>query len=693
MAWGTVKAARAASAGLAVCAFAGAGHAQDEDAFDLGTLQLEGTKLDREYVDTASSVSVLDPERIEQTGATDLKDTFDLMGNVTDSEGGESLFTIRGLSAEGVTESQNASPLTSMVIDGVGQSILSMRRGARGLWDVQQVEVYRGPQSALQGRGALAGAVVVESKDPTFTPEYDFRAIYGSQNRQEAAFALSGPVIEDQLAIRLSGEARERKRGVSYNLPSTEIFGEDKYRSLRFKMLYEPFWAPNLSFKLTLNDVYDRPGQSVSNAANYFDRQYNSSATSAVEAREAESQSASFQVEYDFGNDMVLTSVTAYLDAQTRIFTPTGNAYFRDTQWQDKNLTQDVRLTFGSEEARFSGVVGLFFGRYEQPRNDLIELRLPGAPTQVLQDIVAADETRHVSIYTDLDWQFAPKFTFNFGGRLLREKVTDIQTNVGNLVTPGTFSAVTSDTVFVPHLGLTYDITEDQTISASLRRGYRSGFNSIQGTNISQVKPEYLTSAEIAYRIEDPAGFWRFGANAFYSRYTDQQVSVGMPPTTIPRTVNAGKSEMYGLELEGQYAFGNGISVFGSVGLLRTKFLEFSDSGQVYTGNQFPGAPRLTAGLGVAYENPNGWFASATASYSSSYFSPYTLDNDPAQKVDGYTHVDMQVGKRFGNAEIAFYVDNVLDSDYLTSLSCSGGSCEAVVSEPRTIGIELRARF
>lgn len=672
----------------------------------LPTLVLEGTKVAREFTETTASVGVLDSETIERQGGTDLRESFGLFGNVRYFGGGSGNagFVVRGLSAEGVTESSNSAPLTSVIVDGTTQTIETMRRGARGLWDVEQVEIFRGPQSTLQGRGALAGAVIVETKDPTFFFESDFRGIVGGLDRREAAFAVSGPLIDGVLAARLSGEYRLRDRGITFNQPENEIFGEDEYRNLRGKLLFTPPSIPELSFLLTVSDTYDRPGLSVSNSADFFDREYNTGTNSPVEAREADNLNVSLETSYDLGGGVELTSLSSFLDAKTRIFTPEGNTYSRDAAWTDKNFTQDLRLTFGGEDdATLTGVVGLFYGRFTQPRGDLMT-----AGSNIIQQISADNRTTSVSAYADATWRFAPDWSLIAGGRLTHERVSNRMEFCGiifSVLCPANspmgeikdLDASTSDTVFLPKLGLTHHFSDFQTLSATVQRGYRSGFVAIQDpVGPTQVKPEYMTSYELAWRLEDPARFWRIGATAFYSRYNDQQVVIGKPYPDLPRTENAGESEIYGAEVEGSYAFDNGLSLFGSLGLLRTKFLDFEASGGNLRGNHFPESPQITAGLGVSYQHDSGFFGSLTASYTGSYYSTGSVENDPALKVANFTHVNARLGYQKDNWEIVAYVDNLFDSDYVTSLSSPAAGAppsEAVVSEPRNIGVELRARF
>lgn len=673
--------------------------AAQDDGYKLGTIVIFGGKTERSFTDTAASVSVMGSEDIEAQGMTDLRETFSKMGNVIYTEGGSGNagFTIRGLSAEGTTESFNTAPATGMIIDGTAQTVETMRRGARGLWDVDQVEVYRGPQSTLQGRGAMSGAVIVETKDPTFHFEADTRAIIGSQSRQELAFALSGPIIPDILAFRLSGETRERDRGIDYKFPGFDVIDQDKFRNLRGKLLFLPPGVPGLSFDLTLSDTYDRPGLSEATRP-FFDRVFAPGADGNIEVREGENFNASLEVKYDFGNDLVLTSVTSWLDASALIYAPPGQKYFRDADWTDKNFSQDLRLNFGNEDSELSGVFGLYFGHFTQSRWDNMTYAHSPYYTETVQNFTRDTKNTHLSAYGDVYWKFVPGWTLNLGGRLLYEEVTGQMFGSGTLIGPNVaVDAKTDDLVFLPKLGLTYHLNDYQSLSATASQGYRSGYIAITTvTNDSWlVKPEYLDSYELAYRAEDPDGAWRLGANLFYSIYNDQQIQLPPDLTTVPitpaRTASAGKSKMYGLELEGEYLFDNGLTIFGSIGLLRTKFIRFSEEAN---GNEFPMSPRKTASLGVLYDHHSGYFGSISATYSDSYYSTQSVGNAPHLKVPAYTRVDAQAGYRINDkVDLIAYVDNLLDKDYITSLSGGPPAIQADVSEPRTFGIELRARF
>lgn len=143
-----------------------------EETIELAPIIVSGEKAERAYIDTYTSVGVATGQDIEDYNVESLPNVFNRMANVrwNAANGGNNGFTIRGVNSEGMVSPENNTPVASVIIDGATQSVESARRGSRGTWDIKQVEVLRGPQSLLQGRAAMAGAVIVETNDPTFTP-------------------------------------------------------------------------------------------------------------------------------------------------------------------------------------------------------------------------------------------------------------------------------------------------------------------------------------------------------------------------------------------------------------------------------------------------------------------------------------------------------------------------------------------
>lgn len=152
----------------------------------------------------------------------------------------ESGFIIRGINSEGLMPGGNSSPLASIYIDGVQQTTEATRCGFKGLFDVEQVGVYRSPQSTLSGRNALAGAIYLQSKDPEFFTSGAAQLTYGEDNRRQVGLAYGG-ALSDSFAFRLTGEWS--KKDSDLNFLTYEQFSRlsdldiDEYYTIRGKLL------------------------------------------------------------------------------------------------------------------------------------------------------------------------------------------------------------------------------------------------------------------------------------------------------------------------------------------------------------------------------------------------------------------------------------------------------------------------
>ncbi len=126
----------------------------------LPEITVYGARTTQTLDDVTASVGIVTDDEIERRALRGFRDSFRLLGNVRDADWTDAGFVLRGISSEGLTP--GGTPLASYYVDGIQQTIQVTRRGSRGLWDTEQVEVYRGPQSTL------AGAIYVKTKDRSF---------------------------------------------------------------------------------------------------------------------------------------------------------------------------------------------------------------------------------------------------------------------------------------------------------------------------------------------------------------------------------------------------------------------------------------------------------------------------------------------------------------------------------------------
>lgn len=657
-----------------------------------------GEKVERPYLETFSSVGVVTSEDLERYDIYDTQDAYRRLANVrafADPTGSNSI-AIRGLNADGVTQPSNSAALISVIVDGVTQSVEGLKRGSRGLWDIEQLEVHRGPQSTIQGRNALAGAVVIKSKDPTFEPEYRFRGLYGDLDRAEGAIALSGPVIEDELALRLSGEYAEKTSDIDFTDSANESFADDQYYNIRGKALYQPQSIDALEVLLSINHVHDEPASSPVSGPDFFDRVFAADSTF-VEFRQMTADNYNADIAFDVQEGLLLRSITSYYDSDLEISSVPGSPSLdRDDHREDGDFTQEFRVEMAEGDSRVSGVAGLFYGSFEQDVDSYILYY----NSLVVQDGTFHNETETWAAYADLRYRFTDRLSLIAGGRYQDDRVknaANLQSDLGDQVS----DRKADFDEFLPKLGLSLDLTPNQSLGLTASKGYRQGFAEARfgdESDIETVDPEYLWAYEIAYRVSALDNRLLLGANVFYNDYQDQQIAVDSPEFPgFVYTDNAGDSESWGLELETQYNAGNGFTAYASLGLLKTELGDFDDvecDGGSCSGNEFSEAPEVTGALGGSYQHSSGLFISLATNYTGEFYR--NIANGDDLEVDDVFLVDTMIGYQYHNYRVSLYVDNVFDEDYLTGITFEPTATtpgEATVGDGRAWGVDIQAEF
>lgn len=710
----TVQAAAASAAAGDAVAF-------DGDATVLDPIVIQGEKIARDIFSTYTSTGVATAQDLSDYSLSTVGQSLNRMGNVRSFEtgAGNSSFIIRGLNADGVTQPSRSAPVISVVVDGAQQGIEATRRGTRGVWDVEQIEVLRGPQSTLQGRDSLAGSVQIKTKDPTWVPEVSVETIAGTNDFFSGAFAVSAPIIADQLAFRISGQAWKSTKDIHYVDPSLAELGKDEFQEIRGKLLFTPEALPGFTALLTFSRTHDKPAWGMVSGPDFFQRRFEDKDLTTAEFRDTFVNRYIADVSYEISPDWTVKSVTSFVDTDMTITAPANSLLIRDDVREGRDFSHDTRLTYESADSPFSGVFGVFAGRFTSDLDSDMQLKLdpfglPGVviPYQMLQ---AQNKTESVAAYADMRYDFAERWTAMAGGRLLRDRVSANYTGMvldetatlinlagGSLIPVYVLqdeNNAVSNTVFLPKVGLAFGVTENQTVSATVSRGYRAGFSeAVLGTpDINTVEPEYLWSYDLAYRSKWLEDRLHLNANVFYYDYRNQQIPVYANPSFGAQTMtaNIGRSHSYGAELEARWLPVPEFEFFSSIGLLKTRF----DEGVVriggrdiqLAGNQFPEAPTVTASLGGIWRHHSGFFAGADIAFTGGYYSLGDLENTLARKVSSFTVVNAQLGYESENLSVTAFAKNLFDEQYLISIGQGGN--QATIGDGRSFGVRVTGKF
>lgn len=689
---------------LAPAAFAQSDPPAIAAATTLPAVVVRGEKIARDLEDTTTSVGVVDRGRIESTGVRTLPEAFRLLGNVRDADFIDSGILIRGINSEGVG-GPAGRPLASVYIDGVAQTDQGVRRGALGLWDVEQVEVLRGPQSTVSGRNALAGAIRVQTKDPTFEWESAGQLRVGDRRQRGAAALVSGP-LSDSLAFRIAGEYAHQRGFVEYpryaGLPRLEERRDDDYHQLRGKLLWQPRGERGVRVLLSHASAYDSPSyddvDGPSARVDWFDRKWGAQVLPVfVEARSGRNASSALDASMPLGSRWKLTSLTTR--ARSKTDRPSVDLASTGLITQTE-VAQELRLNY--DAGPIWAVIGAYLNR-EDSQSERDQVR-PAQPTVLRRDRSRSDVDNE-AVFGEINIS-SGRITWLAGARYDREDQTAwslaqrLNTLTGAVTSSTSSTTRASYDAFLPRVGATFAIDRYQSIGLTLQRGYRAGgaaVNRLTGQTYSY-DPEYADNVELSYRLFSADRRLRVNANLFAMRWKNQQVNVPQIPGdfTSDLIVNAGESSVRGGEVEVQWRATATLDVFSSVGVADTEFREFEfvqfGAPLNMRGKSFPQAPDLSVAVGGQWKR-GGWFVGGDAKYTGSALSRSVFEGLPPDRLPAYTVVNARAGYQWTRTRLSFYVDNALDEEYFLYRFDAPSFQVGTVGKGRRAGVELHARF
>lgn len=676
-----------------------------------------GQKVERTLQDTTTSVAVFNEELVEDLTFTDITDLYRITPNVGQLDSSEGTFSIRGVAAIGGVGFGGRANTSTLYIDDVFQSNLGIEAGPSGVFDINQVEIYRGPQSTIQGRNALMGAVIIRTQDPTYDWDAKGRVEYSEFDTQRYGLAFGGPIIEDAVAFRVAGDFRKTDGFISNPTTGRDDQDRDEALTLRAKMLIEPVdrLSALLTYVYSEGDASTGLGSGVVQGPDFFERIVN---VGNPVLQSISSHNISAKLTYELSDYITLESVTAYSEAnetsEPRFEIDPDNTSFLDIGTDAQEiLTTDFRVLY--DRGRLSLLGGFFyFERDGASVRDLSgELVRAGGLIRTRISFISsgASQVENYAFYVDGEYDFSDRLSLLFGGRYDRERFAN-QSQSSNFFDPELpqFGLVSSEGVvqdidttfdaFLPKAGLRFDITETQTIGFVAQRGYRSGGAGINAANRPfEYDSEFLWNYELSYRSTWFDGQASLNANIFYVDWTGQQVGTGFGIDTI--TVNAGASRLWGIEAELSANATDDLRLFSTFGYNNTEFTNFDAVDPRLNGNQFGRSPEFQTSFGAIYANDLGIFASADSTYVSDAFSD--AENTPSDinsidnSLDAYVLFNAKVGYQTDNWAFYGFVRNAFDEDYAFRISQeddrSGGLGSAVLGAPQVFGVELTFQY
>lgn len=554
------------------------------------------------------AVTAFSAAEIRSAGIESTSDFIALTPNVTFDDSftvGNSYVSIRG-----VTQINNADSPVAIVVDGVPQN--NQKQFKMDLYDIQSIEVLKGPQGALYGRNAIGGAVVINTLQPTNEFESYVQGGVGNGGFWRAAAAISGPIVEDTLLFRLTGSHKE-----SDGLISNAYLGEDVdfYNSddIRGKLMW--FASDNLivdfrlaSSRLEGGAVYDVAFFDNTGPDNTNTEQ--SPITDILGDSERKIDEVSVKLDWATVGG-TFTSITAYtdvgeiyygdLDFCNPVDCPQGFFGFGQVdQSQDLEvelLSQEIRFT-SPDEADFRWALGAYYLGTDRGLTTQATLTQAGNfPIVFSQE---ENDNHAWAVFGQAEYDINE--SWEISGSLRYDDDTRKQTDASTGAT-----RKTSFSAWQPKATLTWYVTDEQLLYVTYAQGFRSGgFNGIGGREFLD---ENVDNFELGYKSTHMDNRLRLNAAVFHSKSSDFQFFfVDLSAGGAQVIDNLDEVTLQGGEVELEVLVSSIFRLFGSIGLLDSSIEKISPDLAVpaEVGNKSPKTTDYTFNIGGEFNFPLG---------------------------------------------------------------------------------------
>jgi outer membrane receptor protein involved in Fe transport len=650
----------------------------------LAPVTVTGERVARSIMETSTSVVVLDSETLEELPRIDsTNDVMERIPNVTTTGTTNFAPAVRGVNGTGPAQGADAffagtRPRLNVQIDGRPASYNEVVFGDMALWDVEQVEVLRGPQSTLQGRNAIAGTVIVKSKDPTYDYEVGGRFIAGNEKTRQGSAFVSGPIVDDQLAFRL---AVDRKTSDSFvNMEPFRDIDPEEFKSLtlRGKLLIEPKAIEGLSTLLTFTHT-DYSGPQTETVRQPFDAHESSSP--AMPVFRPQTTGGIIEPSWEINDNLTLEGTFSLTDVRVNRYARAGEG---NAQIDGLEAVAEPRLRFAAFDGRLTGIGGVYV--FDAHQDEFIDFPVPGT---------FDDDTTTGALFGEATFAAFENIDLIFGARLEQEK----RRRTGGV---GPFVIDFDETyqAFLPKVGIAWHAMDELTFGAVVSRGYNgggAGFTFEPPFLSYTYKPEWVWNYEVYGRADLYGGKLALTGNLFFADYKNMQLPFDLNPDPNLWSVvirNADRTITYGAEVGARWLALPGLELFADIGLLKTEITDYPGSG--VEGNDLPQAPAFTTDFGAIYHHSSGFEISADARFSDAYYSDV---QEPRGKTDPYIVVNSQVGYTFVNdlasVRLFVFVDNIFDADEAILIEQGATPADDIASilRPRTFGVGLQMTF
>jgi outer membrane receptor protein involved in Fe transport len=609
---------------------------------------------------TASSLSVIASDEISARNAQNLEEIIARTPNVNFASGSQRTryYQIRGI-GERSQFKEPINPSVGLIIDGIDFSGIG---SIASTFDVEQIEIYRGPQGTRFGANAMAGMINISTNAPTDEFEGKVRFSAGNYDSYSAGLVLSGPAGE-RVNYRIAAEQYTSDGFIENDYLDRDDTNNRDELTVRSKLFIEASDDLTIDLNLFIADfdngydafsldnnrhtLSDQPG---------FDRQ--------------ETTAISSKFVYTGYQGLILESLVSYADSDLDYgydedwsyagISPDWEYSSTDHYFRDKtSSTLEIRALSEQGYEIFNGTTSWVTGfYYKQEDEDLLRKY-----TYLSGDFTSNFETKSYAAFAQFDSKLSDKMTLTSGLRV-EQRDADYQDSENLVFAP-------SDTMVGGKLVLSYQYDNDRLVYASVNRGYKAGGVNTDGSlpaHLREFEPEYLWNYELGYKVSllDNQAYIR--AAVFYMDRDDVQVRTSFSELRddgstdfVSYLDNAATGSNQGIELESAWQITPSLEVYGALGLLDTEFDGFIDAdGNDKSGDEQAHAPNYQFNIGLNYHLTDNLFVNLSVDGKDEFL----FSDSHQEKSEAIEVVNMSVNYLRDNWQLKVWARNLFDEEY-----------------------------
>lgn len=689
--------------------------AADEDVFTMEEITVTATKREMRLQDVPLSIRALQGYELSKIGATDLEGYARTVPGISldESGPGQNRVNIRGLAAVA-----GRASTVGYYIDGIAQS--QNEQSDLEIYDVNAVEILRGPQGTLYGEGSIGGSILVRTNQPNLAEiEGSADVEVSSYSKGGQGFAMHGmvnlPITEDVLAVRLVGYYRDEPGYIDNITTGKNDVNDFTRKGGRIQALYQP----NDVFDLTLGAYYQEMRSGSLQTQNpRIGVRYQTRAP--IDENNIQNIfQLSTALNYDFG-PATLTSVSGYYERDqqlNQIFTqfiafgggPDDEFVGRKNDTPTTIFNHETRIVSNGDN-ELDWLFGVYYNRRNQNLNqDIIFVTDGVLDADPFISFIEGYKIRQYAIFGEGSYALTDNLDFTVGLRFYKETYRFD----GNTIFFGTPSLVSppngSDTSWSPKFALSYAATEDINFYANITKGYRAGGHTgnvpentppgLTEEEFITFKPDVTWNYEVGFKASFLDGKVIMNAAAYFIKWNNLQVTDSFFDERIGDFVNyisnAGAAESKGFEFELFARPIEGLSINTGIAYTNAVLTEDADGVGGEKGDKLGDIPDWTVSIDAQYEfdltEDFDGFVGGSYQYIGKAADNFTavVFEDGTRNINSYSLAGLRAGVHGENWEFKIYADNLFNKFNVVSFLI----IQEVVIQPRKIGARLSFNF